>query len=306
MKKGKKFGNHSFSQVEVAKAPRSRFNRSSTHKTTFDANNLIPVFIDEVLPGDTFEMQQTNFCRLATPIKPSMDNLYMDTHYFFVPSRLVWENWERFMGAQDNPDDSIDYIIPTRSVTFDDYDDYENTIYDYMGIPFVNAASFDVNELPFRAYNLIFNEWFRDQNLQDSVEVNKSDSASDDDFTLLRRGKRHDYFTSALPFPQKGEPVGLSLSGDAPISGRYDTVDNAGANPSFIRKSGSSQNLVIDANVASYQNGLFADGLVAELDGVTSVTINQLRQAFQLQKFLERDARSGTRYIEIIKSHFRS
>jgi hypothetical protein len=293
-----------FSNVATANIRRSKFDRTHTHKTTFDANYLIPVLVDEVLPGDTFKLETTNFCRLATPIKPSMDNLFLDVHYFFVPNRLVWDNWERFMGAQDNPGDSTDYLVPTITQAYTSETDHLNTIWDYMGSPFPgDGKSVKLNELPLRAYNLIWNEWFRDQNLQDSAEVPKGDAAGTVVFTLLKRGKRHDYFTSALPFPQKGEPVGLSLSGDAPVVYKDDDdgtertinrVFTGGTND--IERIQVNPDYPADANILVSQAAL--------LDNVTAVTINQLRQAFQLQKFLERDARSGTRYIEVIKSHF--
>ena len=302
-----------FSKVAQVKTQRSSFNRSHNHKTTFDANDLIPVFVDEVLPGDTFKMSNTTFARLATPIKPSMDNLHMDLHFFFVPSRLLWENWERFMGAQDNPDDTTDYTIPQVEVIFSDPAVYENSIWDYFGIPHMVQGTSKVSALPFRAYNLIWNEWYRDQNLQDSVKVELGDADLPDNYGLLRRGKRHDYFTSALPFPQKGQPVSLSLAGTADITG--DQADGGTGKPTFIiDPDGNSTEIA--ANVASgsvVHDGVATIGgpmewdnpaLVAQLDNVTAVTINQLRQAFQLQKFLERDARSGTRYIEVIKAHF--
>ena len=301
-----------FSNVAQAKVQRSSFNRSHNHKTTFDANYLIPVFVDEVIPGDTFKMSATTFARLATPIKPSMDNLHMDLHFFFVPNRLIWDNWERFMGAQDNPGDTTDYVIPTRDVNWNTVDEHTGNIFDYMGIPFADKTlplSHKINELPFRAYNLIWNEWYRDQNLQDSVEVYKGDSFSADGFNLLKRGKRHDYFTSALPFPQKGEPVSLSLTGDAPISGigapLFDT-DSFDQNSPLRTDGASANNVFLGGDPITGIESLRWDDpqLVAQLDDVTAVTINQLRQAFQLQRFLERDARSGSRYIEVIKAHF--
>ena len=315
-----KYGNSRFSDVARANIQRSMFNRSHTHKTAFDANNLTPVFVDEVLPGDTFKMSMTSFCRLATPIKPSMDNLYMDVHFFFVPNRLVWDNWERFMGAQDNPDDTTDYLIPQMDIAMPDAATYENSIFDYMGIPYVlqGTGGMTANALPFRGYNLIYNEWYRDQNLQDSVLVEKGDTDSKGNYALLKRGKRHDYFTSALPFPQKGEPVSLSLAGDTPVVAKgtpHDTQPQSSLQFMFddgttldqsygLAARGTSGSATITTAATPGAQDLSPRNLFAELDEVTAVTINQLRQAFQLQKFLERDARSGTRYIEVIKSHF--
>ncbi|AXL15386.1 major capsid protein [Microviridae sp.] len=299
-----------FAKVATANIQRSRFDRGSTHKTTFDANYLTPVFVDEVLPGDSFNLNMTSFCRLATPIKPSMDNLHMDVHFFFVPNRLVWDNWERFMGAQDNPDDSTDFLIPTLNVVGDE-SFYAQSIFDYFGIPPVTSGTNEVNALPFRAYNLCFNEWYRDQNLQDSVKVETGDSDDIANYTLLRRGKRHDYFTSALPFPQKGEPVGLTLSGNAPVVGSDSPLRLVSGDGTE-----TNVNMIADASTGSfYGNGLNTDTNMyfpdkdvtttfADMTEVTAVTINALRQAFQLQRFLERDARGGTRYIEVIKSHF--
>ena len=193
---------HTFSQVPKAEIPRASFDRSFGHKTAFDSGLLVPVFVDEALPGDTFKVSMTGFARLATPIYPIMDNLYMDTQFFAVPMRLVWDNWAKFNGEQVDPGDSTDYVIPQMVSPVGGY--AVASLSDYMGIP-TGIAGLTHSALWHRAYNLIYNTWYRDQNLQDSVVVDKDDAASDPaDYVLLRRGKRHDYFTSALPWPQKG------------------------------------------------------------------------------------------------------
>ena len=212
---------HSFAEVPRADIPRSSFNRSHGMKTTFDADELIPILVDDIIPGDTFNVNCTFMARLATPLYPIMDNLYLETFFFFVPYRLVWDNWEKFCGAQDNPADTIDYTVPsigtTGSVALGD-------VGDYMGLPLAyNAATYEpVSALPFRAYRLIWNEWFRDQNLQNSVSV-QTDNGPDTDAESgwatapLKRGKRHDYFTSCLPNPQKGDAVEIALGTSADI-----------------------------------------------------------------------------------------
>lgn len=306
---------HSFSDVPRANIQRSAFDRKHCYKTTFDAGYLVPFYVDEALPGDTFNFRATLFSRLSTPIVPIMDNMFMDTFYFAVPLRLLWDNFQKFMGEQTNPGDSTDYLIPTVSSPAGGFE--VGSISDYFGLP-TGVANLSVSAMWHRAYNLIWNEWFRDQNLQDSVNVTKGDGPDNlSDYTLLKRGKRHDYFTSCLPWPQKGTGVEIPLSGDAPVTGigKYNQTFNYD-NHNFYETDGSG--------TRNYTNVQYIDGgspdvvfgveqdpanpgypnIRADLSSVSAATINDLREAFQLQKLFERDARGGTRYTEIVRSHF--
>ena len=298
---------HQFSQTPKVETQRSSFDRTHQHKTTFDAGKLIPFYIDEVLPGDSFNVNTTLFGRLATPLHPIMDNMFLDTHYFFVPNRLLWDNFQKFMGEQDNPTDSTDYLVP-QLLDNNNTGFPEGGIEDYMGLPIASQATgLSISALWHRAYNLIWNEWFRDQNLQDSVTVNKGDgpdNLSDNHYTLLRRGKRHDYFTSALPWPQKGPGVELPLGSTAPVVQDGPLRYTTGSNATFIRKSGNSTALYASHNVPADTSFIYDAGLQVDLTGATASTINSLRQAFQLQRLAEKDARGGTRYTEIVRSHF--
>lgn len=298
---------HQFSEVPHANIQRSSFDRSHGFKTTFDAGKLIPILVDEILPGDTVNLNMTGFARMATPIFPVMDNAFMDTHFFAVPVRLLWDNWQKFNGEQTNPGDSIDYTVPTMTAPAGGYDN--ESLSDYFGIP-TKIAGLEHSSLWHRAYNLIFNEWYRDQNLQDSITTSTSDSPdSPSDYVIQRRGKRHDYFTSCLPWPQKGDAVSLPLSGNADI--KYgDTLAGSSLTDYYYqpRTDGS-----IAANYPGYgteTSNIHVQGvntthnLVADLTSVTAATINELRESFAIQHLLEKTARAGSRYTEIIKGHF--
>ena len=332
---------HLFSQIPSTQIPRSVFDRSHGYKTTFNSGYLVPFYVDEVLPGDSFKLTATLFARLATPIVPFMDNLYLETFFFFVPNRLVWDNWQKFNGEQKNPNDSTDFLIPTVSGT----NVQNQTLWDYFGLPTNVNKALKVNALPFRAYNLIFNEWFRDENLQKSLKVPTGDGPDNlIDYNLVRRGKRHDYFTSCLPWPQKGPGVEISIGGQANVSGSLTswpgsisynmtatngaTVDPSTVSLKFFPETltshaGSSSSasfsqssfLASDFSVRTSRTGVdvtatrgdvsgFGFSGKADLSSATPISINDLRQAFQIQKLYERDARGGTRYTEILRSHF--
>lgn len=331
-----------FAMIPQANIRRSVFDRSHVYKTTFNEGQLIPYFVDEVIPGDTFTLNPVEFCRLATPVVPFMDNIYIESFFFFVPSRLVYDKWVNLCGEQENPEDSTDYLVPTVSLT----GDMTNKLPDYMGIACASGTfnNVSVNCLPFRSYWLIWNEWFRDENLQKSVKVSKGEtntvlepmgqstanpnygfpSGVSNWYDPAPRGKRYDYFTGALPWPQKGPAVDLPLNGNAPIMRSTDfqlktgqtlsdlfhyTPSSGDANylSSVAVSNSSHQPMEISPKVVGVNYALKSDDnfpFFADMSSVSSVTINSLRQAFMLQRYYEIDARGGTRYTEKLQAHF--
>lgn len=354
---------HRFSDAPAMYMKRTKFDRSHVYKTTFNSGKLIPVFVDEVLPGDTARMSVNYFARLATPIKPIMDNIYLDWFFFFVPNRLVWEHWQNFCFEQEDPDDSTDYVIPTVSATGNSGNAYIGSLWDYFGLPVNTSGNLSgISALPFRGVYLIYNEWFRDENLQKSVKIQKGDTNEVLNFARSNeqpswvftsgtnivpglacppRGKRHDYFTSALPWTQKGPGVSVGLAGTAsivdptPATGYLlhstdrqlaavsayggDASSSGGSRVAFgdnsikFKRYGSDfstvagfagntgSDVTIDALKASTYLG---DDSYVDLDTSSIFTINSLRTAFQMQKFYERLARGGSRYTEVLRSFF--
>ena len=313
MKTRKSVMTHQFSQVPKAQIQRSTFDRSHGHKTTLpEAGRLYPILVDEVLPGDTFKVNMTAFARMATPIFPIMDNMRMETFFFAVPNRLVWDNWEKFNGEQAAPGDSTAYSIP--QFDLGDNGVPEGNLLDYMGVP-PNKGGFKISALFMRAYNLIWNEWFRDQNLANPafIYTGDDDTSAQNNYPIRYRGKRHDYFTSCLPFPQKGDPVSISLGGNLPVSGIGVAGIMVEPDVAVTESDGSVKTYAQAVKSTDLQSAIAVErqpgsenvpNMFVDLSQVSAITINDLREAFQIQRLLERDARGGTRYIEIIKSHF--
>jgi hypothetical protein len=305
---------HQFSEVPHADIQRSTFDRSHGLKTTFNAGQLVPIYVDEALPGDTFSCNLTAFSRLATPINPTMDNAFMDTHFFAVPVRLVWDDFEEFMGEtktykaagsdrlDGTPDFSVAAPVPP-TITAGSGGETEGSLSDYIGIP-TKIGGLEFSALWHRAYTLVWNDWFRDENLQAPKTIDITSGSDSATYTLLNRGKKHDYFTSALPWPQKGADVTIPLGTRATIN--VDSAENEHVGVYSTALTGYKQ-MYTDSNnelILSGDAEVQAKSLYADLSEATSATINQLRLAFATQKFLEIQARGGSRYIEVIKNHF--
>ena len=308
---------HTFAEIPRADIRRSTFDRSHGLKTTFNAGQLIPILADEAIPGDSFSCNMTGFARLATPIHPTMDNAFFDTHFFAIPLRLIWDDFEEFMGetktytasgapSPSNPlPETPDFtasipVVPT--ITSGASGEAELSLSDYLTIP-TKVPGLKFSALWHRAYQLVYQDWFRDENLQKLPEISTASGNDTTTYPIRNRGKRHDYFTSSLPWPQKGADVTIPLGTTANIH----IAANDGQEISIYNENYSDYTKIHAADdyaLATNVTGSSSNKLYADLSDATAATINQLRLAFATQKFLEIQARGGSRYIEVIKNHF--
>jgi hypothetical protein len=314
---------YNFAQNPQVGVSRSRFQRNNDNKTTFNTGDLIPIYLDEVLPGDTHQVDVACVMRMATPIFPVMDNAFCDFYFFFVPNRLLWEHWKEFMGENKETawTPKTEYSVPQVTAPAGGWE--EGTLADYLGLP-TKVEGISVSALPGRAYGLIYNEWFRNQNVTqptlvevtDATTTGKNDGSATNDSAItlakpLKAAKVFDYYTGALPEPQKGEPITIPLTGSARVAVyEYDKTHPDAPTKKYGESITKPQLGNTLTSPEGYSNYILYDSpvkpgvLAADMSSVTAATINQLRQAFQIQKLLEKDARGGTRYREVLREHF--
>lgn len=311
-----------FAMVPRSDVPRSTFVTEHSHKTTFDTTYLVPIHVDEVLPGDVHNCELTIFARVNNLLFPIMDNLIVETFFFFVPNRLVWSNFQKFMGEQDTPASSISFTIPQIVSPAGGF--AISSIYDYFGLPCAGQVTagqtVTINALPLRAYFLIWNQWFRDEDIQNSETVATGDGPDlSTAYFLKQRNKIHDYFTSCRPWPLKGGvEVPLPLLGSAVVKTnatnlftgaqpRLQMQASSGAgDPTALRALGTTTTGGVGESTTAITFGatLYPSNLYADLSTASGATINALRLGVATQQFLEKDARGGTRYTELLRNHF--